>query len=153
MKWLKKKQKEPGPLPPIVARLTVCINERVRKCADLLQQKTNRLSKIKLKWMLFLFCALCIGGSVYAILSGLHPKKKSFVVTPIRVLPLVKENGSRPAITNTELTKIHRFKKYLDSLSTTADGKALRDSFLSSHPHLMDTILYLESLFQQQNKN
>ena len=129
MKWFNRKQKEARPLPSIVVRLAGRINQRVRKCADLLQQKTNRISRKKLKWMLVLFCVLYIGGSVYAILSGLHPKKRSFGITPIQVLPLLKENGSQPTITKSELTKIHQFKIYLDSLESSADDKALRDSF------------------------
>jgi hypothetical protein len=152
MKGLKRKPVEPGPLPPFVVRTIGSVNQWIKRAADLLQRKTNGLSATKLKWILILFCVLYTSGSIYIILKSLNSKKKSFTVSSIHVLPLVKDSVQKKAITQSELIKIHHFKLYLDSLKNERNGKALRDSLLHNRPHLLDTLDYLENLYEQ-NKN
>lgn len=151
MKW--RKRKEARPLPSWISRTLTFINQAVRRWADCLQQRTNGLSHTRLKWMLYLFCALYTGSSIYVIVTSLRPgNKKPFIVTPIHVLPLVKETNRPPILTPKELYNIHQFNEYLDSLNHTKNGKALWDSFLLQRPHLLDTLSYLEQLYQQNKQ-
>jgi hypothetical protein len=48
-----------------------------------------------------------------------------------------------------ELIPIVRFRKYLDSLSSTAKGRQTKDSLLKMRPGLMDSLETVERLYQQ----
>ena len=74
-------------------------------------------------------------------------------ISPIPIMPLLKEQRIRPVINEREFKRIHSFKVYLDSLQTTSKGKLKFDSLLSARPHLTDTINYLENLYYEQQTN
>lgn len=74
-------------------------------------------------------------------------------ISPVRIIPLLKEQRIRPVINEQEFKRIHGFKIYLDSLQTTAKGKLEFDSLLSTRPLLTDTINYLENLYYEQQTN
>jgi hypothetical protein len=150
---IKRKPRNPKPLPSIVLKALGRINLWLRKCADLLQQKTMGLSGAELKLWLALFCTLFLGASLYSILSGFEGKNsQQLTIKPIQPIPLLKKKTHRPSISQSELERIHHLKIYLDSLRITLNGQRLRDSLLQSHPHLTDTLTYLEKLYQK-NKN
>lgn len=76
-----------------------------------------------------------------------------YFISPIRTIPLLKEQRTRPVLNEQEFKRIHGFKIYLDSLQTTARGKLKFDSLLSTRPHLTDTINYLENIYYEQQTN
>jgi hypothetical protein len=154
MKGWKQKMKVQRDGHPFIVRRIIFLNDQLRKFADVLQQKSKDLSPTKLKWMLALFCALFIGLGSCIIFTSLQSNRKNvFTVTPIQALPILLEPLPQPVLTKEELEKLHRFKIYLDSLSQTKKGKALRDSLLYNRRHLLDTLEVLEKLYAQQNKN
>ena len=153
MKWFIKKKKEEWSVPPFTLRIMLHLNKKLSSLAAWLGQKTVGYSKRKKVTVLFLFCVAFATESFYVVWSSFQRSSvPSYTVTPIRVMPLLKESGPK-TVAIPELKRIHRFKEYLDSVSRSGNGRRWRDSFLTTRPHLMDTILYLEGLYNEQFKN
>lgn len=135
-------------IPSLTERILLRLNQRLLGFSGYLQMKTNPYSKSKKKWILFLFCGVFVTVSSLLIIGSLKRKYvNSYSVTPIKIIPLIKNRIFSPGISDMEFKKIHKYKMYLDSLSL-----ATKDSLLIKRPNLEDTINYLEAIYQQQIK-
>jgi len=154
MKIFQRKNKNVKELHPFIITILMRIKNMLKLCADWLQRKTNTFSTGKQKIILILFCALFISESLFVIHQSFKKGNKDFYfVTPIRTIPLLKQEVFQPVISEKELSRMYGFKIYLDSLKSTLNGKIKLDSFLSVHPHLLDTINYLENIYYEQQTN
>lgn len=134
---------------PILLKFLIGINQMLRRAADYLQNWSGNYSVRKQKIMLSAFCLLFISISVYVAVDGIRSKPKSaYTVKAIKVVTLVEEKAIHPQVSIQELSRIHQFKIYLERLS-----KKARDSLLQNRPHLMDTLNFLETLYQIQIKS
>lgn len=153
MKWFAKKKKEEKSWPSFIVRGMLSLNKKLLLLSAWLQHKTHAYSKGRKMTILFFFCIAFSIESFYAIWNSFQKSTgHAYAVTPIRGMPLLKENGPSPTVGVPELGRVHRFKIYLDSLSLSASGRKRRDSLLTIRPHLLDTLRYLETLYNESYK-
>ena len=149
----KKRKENIGASSSFVLRLLVGVNQLLIRSAAWLGKRAGVFTQNQLKLLLALFCIVLTGLSTYVIISSLGEKRFAFAVTPIRPIPLVEKHALRPVITEEEYRRFHQLRLYLDSLAQTREGKHRFDSILQHHPHLLDTLSFLERLYYQQQKN
>lgn len=148
MKLFNRKGKEQR-VHPILVKVIVSINHQLRRLADYLQKKAGNYSARTQRIMLVAFCLTFISISVCVAIAGIRNKATGgYRVRAIKVIPLVEQKTIQPKVSIHELSKIHGFKVYLERLS-----KKARDSLLMNRPHLMDTLNFLETLYQNQIKS
>jgi hypothetical protein len=147
MKLFNRKRRE-RQVHPILVKFLFGINQRLRKVADYLQKRSGNYSARTQKIVLVAFCLTFITISVYVAADGIRNRpRNTYTVKAIKAVQLVEEKTIQPQISVRELSRIHQFKNYLERLS-----KRARDSLLLSRPHLMDTLNFLETLYQNQIK-
>ena len=152
---MKKKLDDRGTtrLDSLVLLIVITINKSLRVLADILQARTSKLSFKTQQWLLATFCLLFVSASTYVIIRSLEAKADLPIIsTPIRPMQLIKDSQKQGLISEAEYRRLHRFKVYMDSLQIYPGGSPIRDSILQEHPHLMDSIEYLESIYYQQTK-
>jgi hypothetical protein len=133
----------------MLVKVLVSINHRLRRLADYLQKRAGSYPARTQKIMLVAFCLTFISISVYVAIEGIRNKAiDGYQVKAIKLIPLVEEKAIQPQVSMQELSRIHGFKVYLEHLS-----KKARDSLLMNRPHLMDTLNFLETLYQNQIKS
>jgi hypothetical protein len=146
MKWLKKRYpKEVREVDARVVKILLSVRNWLNRFADCLQRKMNRLSFRRQKIVLALFCLAFVGVSFYVVVASFRRRSFSYRHQPILVMPLLKEREVPATLPFQELSRIHRFKVHVDSLSTDE-----RRRFLAGRTHLMDTVNFLESLYQKE---
>ena len=154
MKLFRKQKRKQRELPTFLIRQLLYLNNKLHVFAALLQQKTNGFSSKKIKILFLAFCLIFLSVSIMVMYQSFKKDNKNlYFISPIRIIPLLKEQRIRPVINEREFKRIHGFKIYLDSLQTTAKGKLKFDSLVSTRPHLTDTINYLEDLYYEQQTN
>ena len=147
MKLFNRKGKEQR-VHPILVKVLVSINHQLRRLADYLQKKAGNYSARTQRVMLVAFCLTFISISACVAIAGIRNKAiDGYRVRAIEVIPLVEEKAIQPQVSIQELSKIHEFKVYVECLS-----KKARDSLLVNRPNLMDTLNFLETLYQNQIK-
>lgn len=150
--WRKNKNIEKE-LPSFLKAGLVRFNGRMISIANFLQQKTNHYSLRKKKILLLLFVTVFVTESSLVIIQSITRKSKTpITVTRIKSIRVESDEQIAPLITKNEFLKIQRFKYYIDSLGTTAQGRKLKDSLLHSLPHLMDSVNFLINLYLEQSK-
>jgi hypothetical protein len=129
-----------------------------QRWANFMQRYTERLSHNGKLIALSLFCLIAGSLSVYLIANSIMSRKaSSFTVTPLKKPPYTNKSGDENTkaleiVSKAEYEKIQRFRYYMDSLVRSPSGKNLYDSILINRPGLMDSILFLENIYQSQNK-
>lgn len=119
-----------------------------RKLADWLGRKWEALSGSRRRVLMVGLC-LFITGYLLVLMLGV-----------IGVPALVPDQITRPITERNEVVRkmggarenITRFRQLMDSLSASDSGRATRDSILSRHPGILDTIAELELFIGPINK-
>ena len=133
------------------------IDKEQHKWADYLNGKTAKTSHTSKLIGLILVCFLFGGSSISLIVHGFNKSenvKIEKISVPLYVITKDTANAFIPVpiLTSKEYRNIQRFKKSMDSLQTTAEGKLKYDSIYKARPGLMDSVEYTEQLFfNQQN--
>lgn len=128
------------------------------QCGTFMQHQTERLSGRVKKFMIVIFFLLSGGYSLYLIAESLiSHKSKPLSIAPIKVPEHTgksgNENTKAPVIVSkAEYEKIRRFRFYMDSLARSPSGKKVYDSILNQRPGLMDSVLFIENIYQLQIK-
>jgi hypothetical protein len=110
------------------------------KCAQWLERKTSHFSRLNWIVVLFSFIVVTGGCSIYLIVASFSGNTtKNITVTPIskstNLVPLKEEDTLlNPIISKTELEKIIRFRRYMDSLGRSPTGKKMHDSIVYTVP-------------------
>lgn len=139
----KKRDKE---LHPFISRLLMCINQKLLRYANYLQQKTNNYSRRKRIAFLFLLCLVFVTESSVVIIRSLRKNDMVLItVEPIRIIAPPADNPIHPVFSEGEYRRIEKFKHYLDT------NKAFRDSILAARPHLIDTLNYLQKIYKKND--
>lgn len=149
-----KKRKENEEQHPFLVEIQVWIEGVLKQFAAFLQAKTAGYPAHKKKAFLCFFCLAFATASGWIAYNSIQERPLSTLrVAPLHFVPLV--NGDEPSHPPPlkELQRVHQFKLYLDSLSASEQGQALRDSLLRGRPHLIDTLNYLEEIFNNEQKN
>ena len=153
MKLWRKNKKLKREIPSFLTAALARVNGRLISIANFLQQKTNNYSPKKKKLVLLLFViAFLTESSIITIQSLTRKTKSSFAVTRIKPILIESDKAVAPVITKTEFLRIQGFRNYIDSLSTTTQGRKLKDSVLHNRPQLMDSVNFLINLYLEQLK-
>jgi hypothetical protein len=153
MKLWRMNKKLKRELPSFITAGLNRFNARLITIANYLQHKTNNYSPKKKKFLLVLFVIGFLTESSIVTIQALTRKtKSSFTVARIKPIPIESDKSVAPVITKTEFLRIQRFRNYIDSLSTTAQGRKFKDNLLHNRPQLMDSINFLINLYLQQLK-
>jgi hypothetical protein len=116
------------------------------RLADMLQRKTEHLSRNNKKLLLGLFCLFFVTMSTCAIVNAFITKQKPVAVKAS--MPRIlheKETPSLPFISKQEFQRIEKFKQQIYALP-----KPAYDSFMQARPKLMDSIAAIENYYQTQ---
>ncbi len=114
------------------------------RCADWLQDKSNRISLFKKKIMLLLFILSISGYCLSVMFSAIQKQEPTISIdngkrnTHQQINPIYPEKNIRIAHKN-----IEQFKAYMNALTLSEAGKATYDSILTARPGLMDSIKLL----------
>ena len=129
------------------------------KCANWLESKTAQLSRQSWIVILFSFTVVSSGCNIYLIVKSLS----GAVTRTITVVPISKPINAvafedeiikrNVTITKTELERIVRFRRYMDSLARSPTGKKGYDNILKHRPGLLDSLTTIENYYQSNFKN
>jgi len=165
MWWNRKMKKENGESANrfaggITTGINKYVTDRQTKLAGFLNRKTQGLSTSGKKAFLFAVCLLFGGMSLHLIVTTLwRPSKPDASLKPsaISVPEHLNKTGEetlypRELVTEQDMEEVRTFKRYMDSLRHSTNGKALYDSILTARPGLLDTVSMLEELYLLQKK-
>jgi hypothetical protein len=153
----RKKVKEERSISPIaLIKIAEYFNHKLHKCSDYLQSKTERLSIHAKRVYLFIFCLLFGSISICVFIKAFTAKQTLLTIHVIAVPAYADKLHSdllpeQVIITEKEFLHIEAFRRYMDSLRISKTGKFLYDSMMQARPHLMDSILLLENMYQIQS--
>lgn len=131
-----------------------------RKWADYMNAKVEKVSPFRIKLLLVLFTLFF--SSVFVLLGvrSLSNTPGSTTVQKIRVPSNVLlqdqyasgSNKGSATLSVNEVNRIRQFRKYLDSLLITSNGKPVHDSLLLQRAGLLDSVRIIEKIFENQFK-
>lgn len=154
----KKRGAKQSVMQPVWQRWAAVIEKRQRKCANYLNHKAERYSKRSKQICLAIFCLLAGGGSIHIAIRAFENPSGKLRIEKMSVPGYAIESDTisafQPAMVLTERQyhNIQQFKKYMDSLQTSKAGKLKYDSILAVRQGLMDSIDFIEQVYQQQVK-
>lgn len=153
-RFFKRRKDKPSVMYPVFVRMNAFIRKKQQRAADWLQQRSQRYSKKKLILGLVLFCLLFGGGSIYVLISSFNRNKYTIAIQPISIPAHVIDTSRLfkeiPVLEEQINQNIHRFKLHLDSLYKYAP--AAFDSIMKIRAGLIDSLMFVESIYQQQLK-
>lgn len=128
------------------------------QCARWLEQKTAHWSRKSWIFILIVFI-LCTGGySFYVMVDSFsEPKGSAIQLTPIvtptnTIRTQDRLDQVKIAISKSEYEKTVRFRKYIDSLERSPNGKKIKDSINQNRPGLLDSVTIVEKYYHSQFK-
>jgi hypothetical protein len=157
----KKRQKVSGQLEVRTQLIESIVYRCVKWQSDLavwMQKKTQKFSHRGKLVMLIAFVIITGGYCIHlTVRNFFENQKNSFSIIPINTPSNLSQTGDdskmkSSIITKSEYEKIHGFTKYMDSLKHSVKGKSLYDGIIAGRPRLMDSVQYIEKLYQSQIK-
>jgi hypothetical protein len=135
-------------LPRFVQKALIKLDEKMIAFSNYLQRKTNDFSSGRKKLFLLFFSFVVVCECTILIFCSLQNNGTiTYTVSPIKIIPLIKQRTVQPMLSDKELRQIQEFKFYLDSLRAES-----RDSLFKVRPHLADSMEFLETIYQKQLK-
>jgi hypothetical protein len=107
---------------------------------------------------LLAFIALTSGYSIFLIGQSFSGSQANTIsITPIKKPGHILQAGdavSQPdmIVSKTDYQGIIRFRGYMDSLTRSPAGKVAYDSIILNRPGLLDSIRFIEEIYQSQTK-
>lgn len=154
----KKRKSNQSLLHPVWQRWATAIDKKQRKWATLLNQQAEKYSKQSKQILLVIFCLLFGGGSIFIMVRAIeNPSEKLKIEKmsfPGYATGADTSSTFQPTavLTEKQYRNIQRFKRYMDSLQNTTAGKIKYDSIIKARPGLIDSIVFIEQIYQQQVK-
>jgi hypothetical protein len=121
-------------------------------------RRTQHLSRNTLLLLLLTFTALVGSYSIYLIGQSFSGNQaNAFSVTSIKKPGHVLQTGDAASQPDMIVSKAYyqgiiRFSGYMDSLTRSLAGKATYDSIILNRPGLLDSIRFIEEIYQSQTK-
>jgi hypothetical protein len=159
IRLFKRRKDKPSLMYPVFQRLGAVIDKRQRQCANFLLAKSEKLSRQHKFYWLVLFCLFFGGGSLYVLLYSIENKSDQFFIERMSFPQHVINSDttgsfkSLPVLTEDQYQKIKRLKKYMDSLRMSPSGKVKYDSIIQTRAGFLDSMLFIENIYQQQLKS
>lgn len=155
-KLFRRRRDKPSVMYGVFQKIGSSIESRQRKVADYLNAKAENFSRKQLI-IGFTCFVLLFGGSAAAVIwqafrrPAATVRVKSIVI-PDHILIPEQESHKEQALTRTEINHIRSFRLYLDSLQQTGNGKTVYDSIARHRPGLLDSLAFLEEVYNEQLK-
>lgn len=114
------------------------------KLADWLKKQSQK-QKDCVKKAALVCCCVVVGGYCIGLVFGVvlfRLSDPAGITKPI----LSKDDGLKAGNRETTQAYITTLRRYMDSLGTTASGRAKRDSIMLLNPGIMDTVARLEEI-------
>ena len=121
------------------------------KLATWMQHRTRNWTKRQKMIFLFLLCLLLGGMSIYRVVDTFDSKKEVDSVKLIRQqpLPLIIPAAPDPLPVVIDTAAFRRFRRDMDSLMKTPEGRIRYHQFKKQRPGFMDSLTYIEKLTKQ----
>jgi len=137
-------------------RIGSAIDGRQRKAANYLNGKTGHWGKQQLRVLMVVCCIVFGGGAALVIWQAFHsagvvPNVEA-IRKPNHVLPKDAALSAEIGLSDGELQNIRAFRRHLDSLQQTIAGKRKYDSIARHRPGLLDSLQFIEKVYQRQLK-
>ena len=125
--------------------------------ASFMSGRINSLSNRSKHIALAIFCLMFGGFSIYAFVGAFRDRNVGKTIKPDQVaVPKYYDRTdaevAEPSVSERDIMRINRFKKYIDSLSKSPTGRQVYDSILKARPGLMDSIKVIEQIYYSQSK-
>lgn len=152
----KRRKRRHSLLSPITSKISQLIEQKQRRWAEYLEEKTNGWSRKKLKLVLLVFCVIQGGACTYILLDVFSTPSFKNNVEQISIPAHVIQRDTlfpdqqEVIISQKEYQRFKGFKAYMDSLQHDPQGKHIYDSIQRNRPGLLDSLSLLESIYQQQ---
>lgn len=155
MEQRRRKENRQRVLAIVVNRFLVQVHRTLQGCAARLQAWASRYSRRTQIRVLVLFCMLSLSADVAVIIQNLKKAEgPSIAISAIQVLPLQPHDAVQPIPPANVLARIHRFKRYIDSVGHNVSTDRAIDSLLQARPRLLDSLRSLERNYVElQNNN
>jgi hypothetical protein len=151
-----------GGINRIALRATGFMLRCQSRWSEFMSRQTNRYTTCKLKWGLVLFCLFYVCFSFYAIIqpftnsssnaqSQITPPNNQRASIFLKKQPLTLEKPEM-VITETDFQKIQIFRKFMDSLSSSTNGRKQYQNILRVRPGLIDSVAMAEKIYYSQKK-
>ena len=148
MKLLKRRvrEKKPAVSTGITATIARSMEGIKRKLADFLGRQSERFTIPQLKVM-----CLLIGLTIGSICAGLilrplmDNKTKRFVIPEPIEAPILKLPSTTPDLVIGNYQPIIRFKRFIDSLKHSPEGRRQYEEIVKARPGLLDSVELLLS--------
>ena len=151
-KLFRKRRDKPSVMYGVFQKLGQAVERRQRKAADYLNQKTATLSRGQTVTGLIIFCLLFGGSSGFTIWHSLRSSSGGVRIQTIKIPThtIIPGNdwNDEAILIGPELNRIKSFRRYLDSLQQTQEGKAVYDSIARFRPGLLDSLAFIEYQLQ-----
>lgn len=133
----------------MLASLFNAILKSQRKLADWLGMQSEKLSPRGKKISLLLFGVLMGGISLMLIINSFSDTSANASVPPQAIEAPAAFPGLRfdPILTPEEYAKLVHFKRIMDSLKQSREGRVLYDEILEGSTGLLDSIDFLLSIY------
>ncbi len=128
------------------------------KFTSFMSARINNLSRRSKQICLGIFCLTFGGFSIHAFVGAFRDSansEKTIKPDPVSVPKYYNQTDSpvkESPVTDRDIMRINRFKRYMDSLSLSSKGKLEYDSILKARPGLMDSIKAIEEIYYSQSK-
>jgi hypothetical protein len=125
------------------------IEKTQSKWAAVMAKLFSKMSSGWIKAVTISCFLLMTGISTTLVVSGFGRPVDMFKIPAVMTRHLLPLQPPRydPAIPEGLLKRIEKFRRHLDSLSTTPAGRHERDSLLKIRPGLMDSLKMIESVY------
>jgi hypothetical protein len=155
MKLGRKKEDNSPRLDKMASLLATFLRTVQEKWATCMTRWTASLSKRALQVVVFLFCLLFGGASLFTFLDVFRQNAPTLMKPATLTVPkYYKQPGVAltPLLTPQDREYISRFKTHLDSLNSSLGGRAVYDSLLRERPGLLDSLRMIEDVFYSPSK-
>lgn len=126
--------------------------------AGFMDGSINKLTDRSKQVWLVVFCLAFGGFSIYSFVGAFRESgnsgkriKPDQVAVP-KYYDRTNSNIEEPSVSERDMIRINRFKKYMDSLKKSVNGRQAYDSILKTRPGLMDSIQVIEQIYYSQSK-
>jgi len=118
-----------------------------RKWADKMQEMVSKWSIRRKKTYFILFCVLCGGYSVCVLFQTFLAKAPEVSVKQVTIpqkIALPPSSEAMPRLSVADTIAYRHFRKVIDSLSQTTEGRQQLHDFFQKRPGMVDSLQMLE---------
>lgn len=151
MKRFRSKKNERGSKAADTAAgwIAACIRKLQEGWAKGMSRLFAKLSPAWAKTVFICSFLLMAGYSVVLVASAFSKPDKMFEKPALhfKAMPSQKPLDRPPALPDNMIGRIQRFRRYLDSLASSANGRQVRDSLFKKRPGLLDSLQQIENIY------